>query len=71
MSELETKLITLKATWIGLMRSFPRDGWDGAGDAIARHDRRVMELEAELDALDSDWHDDQDMPRRSHDPRKP
>lgn len=45
----------LISQWEWLMKSFPSDGWDGAGNAIARHDQQVVELERQLDIKFPDW----------------
>lgn len=57
--------------WRHLMTTWPPDGWDGAGDLIARHAGVVHEIEHQLDAADPAWRDE-DLHRyrpRTPDPR--
>lgn len=55
--------------WKHLMDTYPRDGWDGAGEAIARHDAKVIDLERELDKYEPGWRDVVEFRPRTHLPR--
>lgn len=44
-----------KDRWVGLMRSYPSDGWDGAAAVIAEHDAIVKAYERDLAAIDPEW----------------
>lgn len=48
---------TAVQAWDRLMINYPSDGWDGAADAIARHDARVRTVEADLDTSNPGWHE--------------
>jgi hypothetical protein len=54
------------------MNAWPVDGWDGAAEAIARHTKKVIAAEKEMDDVDIDWRDRKLVHRpRSSDPRLP
>jgi hypothetical protein len=46
------ELRAARQEWERLERSWPSDGWDGAGDARARHHQLVIEAKRKIQALE-------------------
>jgi hypothetical protein len=56
--------------WKQAMRSFPSDGWDGAAEIIAAHDRKVIALEERMDKEFPEWREHTgDLQPRTRPPR--
>lgn len=43
--------------WERLMEHYPADGWDGAAQLIADHERLVLAAEADLDRSHPGWYE--------------